>query len=212
MKYQKKQDKCKAIAKCTRKIVKDELKKVFELKFHNFSSASSLLGSDALGTIFQLNQVAVGTSDSQRIGDKIVPKSLDVSLTLRVSSSTAPSTVRIVIFGYKDSYDATSGAPLQADIINSIYGSSVNAVNAPRNMDKLRNFNIVYDAKHHINIDMQIKQINIHRKRFAPCQYQAGNTNYGTNSIWMACWSDDVSGTTGRPSINFVSQLHYTDA
>jgi hypothetical protein len=204
--------KAKQADRHTRKIVKKVLDKSLELKFHNYSSAGSSLGSDATGTIFELGIIAQGTTDSNRIGDKVSPKSVDMRLTLRTGSAGTSATARVIIFQLKDSYDAASGPPLFEDLLNSVYKSTVNAVNAPRNMDKLRNFNVIYDKVHSMTIDDELKFIDIKRKRLSPIQYQAASSYYGTNTLWMMAISDDVGGTTGRPVLTFVNQMTYTDA
>lgn len=202
----------KTMEQVAKRVVKNALETQAELKFHNYSIASQNI--DSAGNLYDLSVIAQGLTDSNRVGDVIRPEEIELRMTVVPGSANTRSFLRVIIFQWKDLYEASLGLPTFNDILNSNYQSTVNTVNAPRNMDKKEAVRILVDRTYGVNYysndqKVIVKTAKIMRK----IHYTAGSQYYGSGKIMMLLVSDDTSGLNAyRPTVSFVSQLTYTDS
>lgn len=159
--------------------------------------------ADTTGTVTLLNGVAAGTDFTDRIGRKIVMKSLYVSGILKnVDSISGPALCRLLIV-----YDnqANGAAPVITDVIKTINGVAMINLN---NRDRFR---IVYDKKYALGgLDNTATQAystgsgQFHIKLFRKLNLEtlfSGTTaaigSFATGSLYMLTCSDQAAGAGG---------------
>lgn len=196
----------KYVKPAVKKYVKGQLKKRIERKFTNrvFN-----LSPDTTGTIskFMDTEPAPGTSDIQRIGDRIRLTSLDFRYTLIHSDGT--NFTRIILFQWKD--DDSNYTP----VVNDVILAGGNALVSPIRHDqrKAGMINVLMDRVHSQS-DSGSNAAIFRRKFFTrgfgrEVQFING-TQKGVNNIYMLTISD--SGAAPHPTLDAFMRLNYTDS
>ena len=121
----------KAAAHYTMKVLRSKT----ETKYWDVSASASAVTD--LGTIYDLNFIPQGDSDSSRDGDSITAMSYQLRYSLAVGDNT--NLVRLVVFQWKD----LNSAPSPGQILP--YTSSTLAVHAPYRHDTKPMFKILAD-------------------------------------------------------------------
>lgn len=200
----------KSLVKTVRKVAKEVIQRSLETKFHNYAAASA--GIDSAGNIWDVSVISQGLLDSNRVGDTISPKSMNIRLNIQPPTNGPWYEMRLVLFIYKDVYDGVSGVPTASDLFNSSYVGTNNATNAPRNMDQLMSFHILYDRTFEVTPQRGNISVQFTRKITKKLQYLAGSNAYGTNKIFLLAVSNDTSGfATYKPILSYVTHLEYKD-
>lgn len=186
------------------------LKKAAEKKYKDTSVNS--ISVTTSGTLFDaLNLIPRGTSDnSERVGDRITPKALQVRFRTYLTTSAAAdrsNMVRCVVFQWFN----TSVAPVIADVLEA-----VGTTNAPQIFYKFDNrlkFRVLYDKT--LSLSYEGPSTAMHKsmiiKRMRPMQYSGPNsTDITSNGLYYFFISD--SGVVDHPSVDAVFRLTYVDA
>lgn len=189
--------------KAVTKIVKQQISKEIETKFLEVNNGSSF---DYNGTIYDLSAVTAGTGDSNRIGDKITPKSLKMNASITPGDSI--NVCRFLVFRWHPS--SVTDPPTIAKLFGAGPGSGW-APYSHYNHDGRTNFSVLMDRFFYVGD--QSKQVQLINKtlRLAskPISYIAGSTNR-YNGIYLAIISD--SGAAPNPSMVITFTLNYDDA
>jgi len=208
----------KAIKSIARREAKSVLARATEMKFHHVSVSSTKVTNSGTTNDYLITQFGQLLTDSGRVGDTVNLKRFHVKGILEPPTTAGQnSAMRFVILRSKQRYTAAIASTEWADVFNSTYTSTVQSVNAPRNMDTLKSYSILYDkvftfkggsdssATKPIALDIDLK-LN------SKLQFEGGSTNYGNGHIYIFAISDNLSATAAdQPAMSWVSTIYYTD-
>lgn len=194
----------KAVKRLTNRTLNSRL----ETKYHvqvNTASSPDWSGVDAL-----MNDITVGTADTQRIGDEIDMKS--VQLKYVVTRGDGTNVVRAILFQWFD-----ESTPTLADILRPASIGSIGGVVAHYHHDNLnakpQKFQILYDKTHLVNdvgYPTALGKFSTSKFKHRRVQYSAASSNPVSNRLYLAFISD--SAAAAHPSVNYSLRLRYTDA
>lgn len=189
-----------------KKYVKGQLRKRIERKFVN---RAFNLSPDTTGTIskFMDTAPAPGTSDIQRIGDRIRLTSLDMRYTLIHADNT--NFTRVIIFQWKD--DDSNYTPVLTDVI--VGGGNAMVQPIRHDQRKAGMINVLYDRVHGQSLNGS--NAAIFRKKFFTRGFARdiqfiNATQKGVNQLYLLAISD--SGAATHPTLDLYMRLNYTDA
>jgi len=156
------------------------------------------------GTLQLLSGVITqGVDDSQRIGDTIFARYLNLKLILLLSSQR--DNVRIIIFKDIQGYNS----PTVSDVLEPGQTGSGYAPIAQYNHYFMSRFKILYDKTYRLNVGAnQTVSIN----RWIPIRsnlHYVGGATF-KNQIWMLLITDE-SNILQLPVCNYVTRLSYND-
>lgn len=181
-----------------------------ELKYVDVPSG--LVFTEA-GAVLLLNGLAPGTGASQRIGKKIVNKSIQYRLSLDAGSAGATifrGFVRMLIVYDKQS-NAT--APTVAQILEQVAGSS------HMNMDNRDRFTVLSDKQFALDQSggHQSGQTKMYKKLSLPTIFNAGTAgtvaDITSGSIYLLYISENSAGSaTNTPLGTFTSRIRFDDS
>lgn len=200
-----------------KKIIDKEFNRMFkenvEQKFHNHQQVNQAI--PATGTTYDIQVIAQGLGDANRIGDALKVDGIDIRGKVDMSSNSTTNSLRVILVQMHDLYDVTSGLPWYPDILNSTYSSGSNATLSPRNMDKMELFRVLSDRTYSVSaqkprVDFHIAEPNIKLRK---TQYEAASSSYRSEGLYLFAVSDDGTALSANyPYLSFVSQLRYRDA
>lgn len=183
-----------------------------ELKFVDVASNST--DFSATGVLVLLNGVAPGTGASQRIGKKLVMKSLYFRAAIG-SGVTGANVFRghvRLLFIYDKQTNAT--APTVSDILQQPFGS------AAMNMDNRDRFVVISDKQFAIDQagGHQSASCKFFKKLNLQTIFNAGTAgtvaDISTGSVYLLLISDDTGsiGSTNQPQISYYNRIRYDDS
>lgn len=233
--YIRKQPKklAKKTTKAVRNIVRSELRKNSELKYHYvaqpylavFSGTGRVLVDICAG-------IPQGILDNNRIGDQITMKSLHISGEL--VAGTGPNShpivnYRIMVFQYK----SQDNNPAITEILIPSLANATVAVPAAasgpfsgRHVDYMTTYHVLYDKMYTTYGSNGLALLNGNSntgqsKRFSfqvslkyaikKVQYEAGSLTLNTNGLYMMITTDKPT-LVNDPTVKFESHLRYTDS
>lgn len=208
--YKKKYPVAKRNASVAR-AVRQELAKEVEKKYYIDQGAGAAVGTawDYNGLIVPLTDaISQGTNAQQRVGNKIMPKSLTVRYKLQ-TPTTNSVTVRMVLFQWFE-----ASVPTGADIINTAGSSS--SPFQPSNVDNKSLFKILSDDLIYLNQVIagvsyqQCGKIFVSGNRLRPISFVSGATTQKNGGIYCLFISDLAAGATNGLA-TVLSSLTYTD-
>lgn len=165
----------------------------------------NLVGSTGAAQLVRLSGVPQGTADSQRVGDEIKLKKLELFLQYSIASTSRDTMFRAILFRWKQ-VDNVGVSPVTGDVCGGI----LNAYSH----DNRSIVKVLYDSGvRHIS-DTGNRGLDIHKwinLRQSRIDFQLAGTS-GTNHIylWLAC--QDGQGIAGNQNVTYSAQLTYTDA
>jgi hypothetical protein len=188
-----------------KKVVRDMLSSTDETKYFDVTLTQQTI--DYNGRIDHLSAVPQGDSDSQRDGDVILPKRLDIMIRIDEPSGVTlqSNLTRCLVFRYKPTITTTPG--------NIITLGTVLAPLSPFQWDYLVNFDVLYDEVF-VTGDYggtpisHVKKISLNLKR-NKIQYVAGSTGTAAGKLFLMFVTDQV--TSGLPIVTYYSRLQYLD-
>lgn len=157
-----------------------------------------------------LTFIAQGDTDSNRIGDSIEWKNLEVRFALGSAGSVAAATAyttRVVIFQWHPSDAITP--PGYGDVMQS----TTSAVSPP-NHDQMSNYKIIYDEifnPSNVGEGTYTRDFVIPASRGRKSINFLGGSTSGMNKLYMIAWTNVASGSTS-PTFNYYTRLNYYDA
>jgi len=182
-----------------------------EVKYFDVLSLANSIGAGS--TLFPLCQVPQGATQSERVGDFILPRKLLFNFTLYTVNSDIVTTLRMIFFRWVPSTGLS--VPVVADILQSPAASNV-----------LSHFNFNLQDNYEILLDWQIDQAgvpaaptvtsNIGRTGMSiklgskrEIEFALGSSSGMTNQIYLMMLSD--SSVTPFPILNFSTRLYFED-
>lgn len=183
-----------------------------EWKYRDIQSAKDPI--TIAGSIWTCNQLTIGASPSQRVGQRITCKSLELRYQLFPDSNLASpvmSRVRIVVYINYQENGTLPVQPLPLTAMSFVGG---------RNLSYRAQFKILYDKIHIMYPCLTypsevIRHVYMKFRKPLITQYNSGNTgNYSdiqTGAIHILMFSDHPSDAPTPPSYYMLSRLRYID-
>lgn len=185
-----------------RKMIKRNNKNIQEMKYHNVSTVFSSL-VDFNGSLEDMTVIARGDADTNRDGDRLLPKTLRISYSM--FGEALSSIFRVIVFRWKPASVPTVGSVLFSTgsgyIIDSDYQH-----------DQRNQFEILYDKKHTVSNNGGSELMTVTRTlRMAKKQidYTGGGTT-GSNKIYVIAATD--RNLASSATIQMVYRLNFTDS
>lgn len=198
-----------------------------ERKFR--SGYKSYTGVDSVGTYQDLNipYIAEGTNVNQRVGAKIVLKSIQIKGQMLVGAGVAPDAynqMRIILVKYRTHGNSSANANDKIALSDLLQHASNASYSSETRMNSLYKkqsqfqFKILYDKVHllgwHLGVDGSTT--TPHPKRFrinvnckdAIIEYK-DNGEPAKDTYAMLYFSD--SGTANNPSISYTWRINFVD-
>lgn len=180
------------------------------VEFKDLSNVYSITTS-AGGSITPLNGLASGAGLSQRNGNQVEFKAINMHGRIKVDPTTPTSaTVRIILFKAKAPNGVT---PSMADLLDNVaapnYQAFYNLDNVPQSLQILQDkrFDINHLDKHLHSFDIRYNDNDI-KTRYQGNTSAAGDIS--TNGIYLAVVASSFSGTN-FPTVDLTSRLRYLD-
>ena len=192
----------------TKAFVKKAIQKDDETKY--LETASTGLSIDYNGTVTDLSVIAQGTTDGQRIGDKVKLRGIRLQMILNIGDVTQH--IRIMIVQFRGNTQ-TAGAPTIGQVLVPTTLGTINAPIANRVWDLTQQFNVLYDKIYTLE---GVSKPVVHIRRTISIKYAKRLISYyqalttGANKIYLMMVSD--SGAATHPTAQFQIRLMYDDA
>jgi len=206
----RKRAKTSGSAPVTRQEVQRLIQRNTELKYQNSITANTGLSTTA--TMYQITNIAQGTTDVTRVGDRL--KLVKSYMRGVVYCGDVSNIVRFIIFQW-----FPNSTPVAVDIL--LPGSSgAYDWTSQYNHDLRQEFKVLYDktwtlvgngsaaTAPYTSAYQACFQATL-KPRHTELQYSGGGTT-GTNQIWWMALSDSSAPT--HPTIEFTFKTMYTDA
>ncbi len=187
------------------RIVKRELNRRVEWK--NFVITDNAHSITNTATIFSLTDVTQGSTDIQRIGDKLNATTLDLRYSFQsAASGNTVQRARVLVFQWNN-----DTAPTQADMILVTSGLETKA---PYNTDRAAMYKIMYDKTvtmgepatgWQLSTGLFRRKLKIPNKNMS---FQAGSTT-GQYKIWFLAITESSSFS---PVLDLVTRLNFSDS
>lgn len=164
---------------------------------------------DSLGTLYNLNAIALGTTESTRIGNEVSNKSLHLRLDL--ARGPVDALVRIIILWWKDGNTTTAIAPPSPPTPSTILETV--SYQSPLNKTYGKSMWIKFDKTYTIAAGQtQLIVDEIWRKLRCKTEYVEGTatTSQTANSLYLLAISNQ-STVANQPLFSFTSRLNYMD-
>jgi hypothetical protein len=197
-------------AKAIRKIARQEINR--DLEVHYVDTAQATITADSAGVIStQLSTIAQGNNDSNRTGDNVKIKSIQIKGTCVTADAT--NVMRIVLFQWLQ--NSGSVAPTALDVLQntgqpyspySPYTKDVAGYNMIPLADRMLTMNTLSDVNKPFTIKVSGKKL---RKGNAldNIQFTAGGTS-GIGHYYLLFLSD--SGALSHPTFSYYCRIRFT--
>lgn len=193
------------VKKTVRKEIKRQIVGSAEPKNH-YTSAS-LANIDYSGSLWTLSNPAQGQTAQTRIGDKLHAHHLEIRGLVTCASGGAYSTLRLVLFKWKD--DTAVATPANNDILQNTYLANALAPFAPLTVGEERShYTILADRTLNVSSASASRNFVIKKKLNYPVLFN-DNATTGKNQIYLMVISGD--GVTAYPQIEWVSNFTFKD-
>lgn len=167
-----------------------------ETKWVNLSLARAPISTTFNPTL--LNSVPQGTGQSQRIGDEVTNKS--VQIRLDILRGAVDSFLRVILFWALDGSTATPSDILETQSYQS-----------PLNKNQGKSFWVKFDKTYALAAGQSQAQVDeIWRQLKCKTEYEAGSIVINQNSLYLAFISDQAT-TANQPQVSFTSRVVYLD-
>jgi len=160
------------------------------------------------GTPLLLNQIAQGSDANQRIGNKIITKSVQIRLTT-VNSGLTTQIFRVIVFVDEQA----NGAVVTAAQLLENSTTGPDQIISPLNMDNRLRFKIIFDKTW--SSATQTETDRVYYQRFKKVnietQYNAATATVGavtTGAIYMMMFNLD---TTDPSTVDLHTRIRFTD-
>lgn len=158
------------------------------------------------GTITNLTTMVQGIKDTERIGDTVTLKSIQLRFNAFMAAGVGNSTARFIIY-----YDKQNSSANPIDILQNVGGAQ--SVHSDYHHDRRHEFVILYDNLYSLNDSgasgkIFKRFINLRNK---VCQFHAGTTTVNTGAIKLLLIAQ-TGVALEQPGFNYFIRLNYTDA
>lgn len=223
----------------TRKIVKRALNSTLETKSHYHTRTTDFEFTTSAPLLVDFLNIPTGTSDSDREGDEIIFKHLQINLDIQgsidgtVKSGLPLDRVRVMLIRWKEP-DYTGGTPNPPSGLK-LFGTNLptgsNLFTAMVNHEENgRTFKILYDRKFELGGDIsnmvacdspekkrKSMSLKVSAKKYGLQKVKYDSINPGNNShmngVWLYVLTDNVGGVTqSGPTVSYDARLLFKDA
>jgi len=205
--YRKKQ---KHVSDAVKEYVKRTIASVPEKKFHVLNQISSVIGSGP-GLVWPLSQINIGTGDSDRIGDRVTPISVQFEATLYQSQTPLLNNcfVRVLLFQWH--MDDATDAPLLTDFCQGVTSTTLNNVNSLYTNDTRIKYTMLMDRSITVHTSNPIHKISFtSRKKLRKINYIDGGNN-AVNNLYCIMFTDNLA-LLALPTMSHYTRVRYLDA
>lgn len=195
----------KPSTKTVKKLIKSERKayekKVVELGFHEVVNGYTLLGFNT--TVTDISGIPQGTGDTERKGDKCMPRSID--LRGWINGETFSSVVRIVIIRWNP-----VTVPVHGDVFFSADGNATTCL-SPFVHDQRDQFQYVYDKTFTVsnNGGSEIIHFQKHIKLGMKAIDFSGGSTTGSHKYYVYALTDRSTVTSAL--LRLYTRMNFTD-
>lgn len=182
-----------------------------ELKYHSRTWNGQTFGVGNNYFLDDLTNVAAGTTDTTRIGDKIQLSRIEYQMSLFPLTATSTHTVRVIFFQYKPN-DAAQLTSIDGIVDNGATG--VIDPWSPYDHDFKTDYTIISDRTYQLNpnqstiISLGLKKLNVKKVRH-DITFDAGAT-FGGNHIYVAFITN--SPIAAPPSVYGRARIYFRDS
>lgn len=207
---QKKAKSSKSLVQTIKKIVRNQQ----ELKQFDVWLTSHVPLTNA-GQIWGLTNVNQGTTDNQRVGDHLTPKSLRFRAHFQAVAGQVQMAVRVILFRWDRNTTDVTGAstpPVPQDLIQ-VLNNVVTPV-YPTSWDLKDNFTIIRDHQFWVQDQANTEMIEWYidctkgRAKTDSIDYVGGSTD-GIHKFYVAMYTETSSN---GPSVVFSNRFSFFDA
>lgn len=185
--------------------VKRLIANVEEVK--HFDAGASATSVDFSGVQWALASIPQGNQDSQRVGDKLKLKDIDVRFELKLG--TSPNKFRVLVYQWHDMSGASS--PLPISILENT--GTVDSPLQPYIWSNKSQYTILRDKTYNLETSvstMVTDRFFIKRGFRKQVNFTVGSSTLQTNGIFLLAITDD--GAVTYPTLAFHSRVRYTDS
>jgi len=176
-----------------------------EIKFFDKLYNIGVDNSDS--TPFVICNPTQGTTDSQRIGDKIKALTFRSITTVKRNGSNATG-IRMILINDKSNTISNLSGVLSPSTIGG-----VNVINSDYNVDNRREYQVLLDVFWNISADFkEDNRKRLIRKLNKIVSFQAGGATIDTNELKFFVCSDIASGAAAKPLFQSYQRVYYGDA
>lgn len=205
--------KMRKVPRSIKKYVKNTVSRALPDKNFNVSTTGISITSANNGTAINYTGVTVGTGDTNRIGDVVVPRRLECRAFCHPnkSSSTVPHrVVRATLVQFKESLAASLSAASLAPIVYRNTSSNL-ILNSPFNIDGMSRYKVLMDRRFTISPGQTGFVLNktITASKMNTVRYVNGTTE-ATGHIYLLISSDDDTAAE-NPIWSSQFNLRYND-
>jgi len=181
-----------------------------EYKYVDVTLSPGTTRTDTTGDVILLNGIARGDDVSDRIGRKVIIKSLEARFYAYVTAGTGVDQSNRVMLVYDK--QPSGAAPNITDVLVSV------STTALKNENNSQRFTILYDQIYYLNGSGESDSAKIwhtYRRLNFPVQFNAGYAatvaDIQSGAIWLMVMGSEARGATasainGRTRIKFIDQ------
>jgi hypothetical protein len=193
-----------------------KVKKVIldEVEVKTFDVASNYANVSAACNVSNLTQITTGTGPSQRTGDTVKLKHIELRVAGYQNNTTSvqyPNIVRVVVFRwgtYTNVSVPTGTSVFQVAAIGSI-GSSICSPYAEATQ-RSGQVQVLHDSYHMTSLNSNSFAFKFEMALDSEITYAAGGTD-GKDGLFICLQSDDAGVVSPCPSVAFYSRVSYVD-
>lgn len=156
-----------------------------------------------------LNSITTGDSNNNRQGTQVKPSFIHIKGTLALHPNQLITVARVLLV--RD-WGAPGGvAPNPNLILDGTYFGTLNAPNAPRYVNQLKRFRVIFDKTYPMSVasNTTIRHFEIKRRLKGEIQYFSNNgTDWDRGTLYLIIMDDNTSATNYN-NVSFVSRLTY---
>lgn len=156
-----------------------------------------------------LNSITTGDNNNQRQGNIVKAAFMDIKGTLALHPGNVIQVARVMLVRDWNAPQGTAPNPNQ--ILDGTYFGTLNAPNAPRYVNKLKSYQVLYDKTFTLSVasNTTIRHFHIRKKLTGEIQFYGVNgTDWDKGSLYLIVLDDNATAVNDN-SISFVSRLTY---
>ncbi len=186
-----------------------KVKKLINVEFKYKDGSGAGVVSTTAGLVTNLTNIANGSEESQRNGDKVRAKSIHIKgRCFHNASGSAAQTMRLLLIQDRANPNPGTTDPL---VTGANYGVLATAdINSLTANEQRTRYKILAERYYNVNLTaMQSRQVNIYKSLDIPIQFQDATTELVVkNNLWLVTLSTEA---TNSPSFSIKWRLRYID-
>ena len=167
------------------------------------------IACDTTGAVALLNGIARGDDINERVGRRVVLRSIEMRVQSVVTATTGVDQNHRVLIVYDRQTNAT--ALTVADVLTAV------DINSPRNLTNRSRFKIIYDSLHHLNASGESgahKVLDWYKPLWLPVTFNSGDAgtvaDIQTGSLYLVVVGNRSAGADAG-AVGGRFRVRYTD-